>query len=544
MPKTLTRAHRASAVAARPIPRADEGIVVAIVAVTGHEDSVRDIIQPGAFAHTLRNRRPKVCWMHDWNKPLGRVLHIEELLPGDKRLPTRLPDGKAWPKEAGAVVATMQFNLQTERGREYFQHAKAWAINGEAAFSIGYKVVEGMASKRSDGVRLIYRLDLFEVSLVLFGAHPMALALEVKGAHFPAIEHKHTGQLMTMSAAAAAVHEAKSLPKTQKCAKCSDMATKRIIHADGRAYQPTCDKHEHDVKGGLDEVVGVRPIEGKAAAAAVLEAKTMPPKTERKSMPRIRGSYEEWRALLNDALESLLTPKDEGGERSRYLCLDATFPDYVIATVTEFGSEVGQSWKVPYSFTGDAVTLGQAKEVELSVVVDGVEKAPKVEEGDAVRLRFIDPATASIDEATKFVHSAPEREGKSAGDGIEAAVLDLLDALIVKGYNVAGAVAGGTDSMWDEDDDMPSEHDHYTGQRKGGEDVVADADVDDEDDDEWDDDDVDDAYEAKGYEAWEDDRAIEEDDAEQKGDEDPEADEQITLDPMEVKATLDALRAA
>src|SRR3954463_15508883 len=101
---------------------------------------------------------PKVAWMQHWKGPVGRGLHIEELKPGNKRLPKVLPDGRAWPAEAGAVIATMQFHLGTQRGREMFEHAREWAKSGEAAFSIGYKVTPGMSSKRADGVRLIYAL--------------------------------------------------------------------------------------------------------------------------------------------------------------------------------------------------------------------------------------------------------------------------------------------------------------------------------------------------------------------------------------------------
>lgn len=159
-----------------------KGIATVIAAVTGVEDSVRDVIVPGAFAATLKRLRPKFCSMHDWKAPLGRVLSVVELAPGDKRLPKTLPDGRPWPKEGGAVIAVLQFHLNTVAGREAFEHCRQWHINGEAAFSIGYRVPDGMSSKRGDGVRMIYALDLYEVSLVLHGAHNMALALEVKSA--------------------------------------------------------------------------------------------------------------------------------------------------------------------------------------------------------------------------------------------------------------------------------------------------------------------------------------------------------------------------
>ena len=158
------------------------GIATVIAAVTGVQDEVMDVIAPGAFTATLSKRRPKACFAHDWAKPVGRVLSAIELRPGDKRLPKTLPDGRPWPEEGGALIAVIQFHLNTALGREMFEHCRQWHINGEAAFSIGYRVPEGMSTKRPDGVRMIYALDLFEISLVLHGAHTMALALEVKSA--------------------------------------------------------------------------------------------------------------------------------------------------------------------------------------------------------------------------------------------------------------------------------------------------------------------------------------------------------------------------
>src|SRR6478752_2553609 len=111
------------------------GIVTAIAAVTGVKDEVDDIIVPGGFTATLKKRRPKVCSGHDWQKPIGRVLTVVELKPGDKRLPATLPDGRPWPEEGGALIAVMQFHLNTIAGREAFEHCRQWHINGEAAFS-------------------------------------------------------------------------------------------------------------------------------------------------------------------------------------------------------------------------------------------------------------------------------------------------------------------------------------------------------------------------------------------------------------------------
>ncbi|MFF9192657.1 2'-5' RNA ligase family protein [Streptomyces rochei] len=173
-------------------PPRRHGTVRAIFAVTGVVDEVNDLILPGAFARTLATRRVKSVFHHEWKDPVGVVLEIEEWKPGDPRFAT-IPDGAVWPKEAGALVATVQFNMRTQRGRDVYEQVRQWHEHGEAQFSIGYKVPPGAASKRHDGVRIIHSLDLYEVSPVLHGAHPMTRSLEVKSApHAEGVEHKAT----------------------------------------------------------------------------------------------------------------------------------------------------------------------------------------------------------------------------------------------------------------------------------------------------------------------------------------------------------------
>jgi 2'-5' RNA ligase/phage head maturation protease/uncharacterized small protein (DUF1192 family) len=174
-------------------PSIRHGTVRAIFAVTGVVDEVSDLILPGAFARTLATRRVKSVFHHEWKDPIGVVLEVEEWKPGDPRFAS-IPGGAVWPKEAGALVATVQFNLRTQRGRDVYEQVKQWHEHGEAQFSIGYKVPPGGASKRHDGVRIIHSLDLYEVSPVLHGAHPMTRSLEVKAAAQTGegVEHKAT----------------------------------------------------------------------------------------------------------------------------------------------------------------------------------------------------------------------------------------------------------------------------------------------------------------------------------------------------------------
>ena len=150
----------------------DDPMVFNIIgSVTGVRDEVNDIIEPGAYAETLTKRIPKVIKDHQWSDRLGRVLHIEEYLPGDARLPQVTAQGKVWPREAGALVAKVKL-FQSAAGREA---AERWREYGsEQQYSIGYVVPPGKASKGKDGVRHIKSLDLFEISDVLWGAMPLA----------------------------------------------------------------------------------------------------------------------------------------------------------------------------------------------------------------------------------------------------------------------------------------------------------------------------------------------------------------------------------
>lgn len=159
-----------------------EGIVTAIVSVTGVVDDVQDLIEPGAYTKTLTKRRPKVIRHHTWSEQVGRVLSIRELKPGDAGLPTQTKDGAPWPKDAGALIADLQYNLATEKGRQAFEDVRFYAESKEAEFSVGYQVPPGGATRRPDGVRRIREMDLYEISDVLFGAAPLSMALSVKTA--------------------------------------------------------------------------------------------------------------------------------------------------------------------------------------------------------------------------------------------------------------------------------------------------------------------------------------------------------------------------
>lgn len=152
-----------------------EGIVDAYVAVTGVRDDVGDIIEPGAFVDTLKKLRPKMCLGHDWNRPIGEPVEIEELLPGDPRLPATTHDGQPWPREAGALWTRSRYMLGTQDGRDAYEHAKFYGPR--TAYSIGYvpdKTKVRFTSEKGLRTRRLPKLDLYEYGPVLHGAHPLA----------------------------------------------------------------------------------------------------------------------------------------------------------------------------------------------------------------------------------------------------------------------------------------------------------------------------------------------------------------------------------
>lgn len=156
-----------------------EGMIEAIVSVTNVKDNVNDIILPGAFTKSLQKRTPKGVWHHSWTDPIAKTHEIKELLPGDPLLPDHLPDGKPWPKDAGALYVKMEFNLNTDKGKNAYEDVKFFADSQE--WSIGYKVPEKKAMRRR-GVRMIEELELYEYSPVLFGAMSSARTTTVKDA--------------------------------------------------------------------------------------------------------------------------------------------------------------------------------------------------------------------------------------------------------------------------------------------------------------------------------------------------------------------------
>jgi len=149
-----------------------KGIVECFVAAIGNKDSVGDIIVPGAFDGSLKRRKPRVVWGHNWNEPIGKVLDIYEVPPKDRRLPQKMFDAGV-----GGLFAKVQFNLNAERGKEAF--ANVAFFGQEQEWSIGYKTIDADYDPTHQA-NVLKEVELYEVSPVLHGANQLTGTLSVK----------------------------------------------------------------------------------------------------------------------------------------------------------------------------------------------------------------------------------------------------------------------------------------------------------------------------------------------------------------------------
>lgn len=125
-------------------------------AVFGNIDQARDIIEPGAFRDSLKERMPKLLWQHDSRQPIGIWTAVQETKQG--------------------LAVTGELLLDLQQGQEAHALLKARALDG---LSIGFKVVDSEINEKT-GIRHIKAVDLWEVSIVTFPANERARVGRVK----------------------------------------------------------------------------------------------------------------------------------------------------------------------------------------------------------------------------------------------------------------------------------------------------------------------------------------------------------------------------
>jgi uncharacterized protein len=122
-------------------------------------DLGRDVVKKGAFAACLKKRGAdaiKMLWQHDPAEPIGVWLAIEEDTIGLK--------------------VRGRLNLAVARARETLSLMREGAVDG---LSIGFRA-ERATQDRKTGLRLLQRLELWEISIVTFPMLPQARVTAVK----------------------------------------------------------------------------------------------------------------------------------------------------------------------------------------------------------------------------------------------------------------------------------------------------------------------------------------------------------------------------
>jgi len=133
------------------------GIVKGYASVFGNVDSDGDIITKGAYQKTIKENgyRVKYLYQHDMDKPLGKMVHLEEDQNG-LMFEAKIP--------------------KTQLGKDVIELMKAGVITEN---SVGILPIQKQMNE--NGYREINEVKLFEVSAVTLAANDAALILDVKG---------------------------------------------------------------------------------------------------------------------------------------------------------------------------------------------------------------------------------------------------------------------------------------------------------------------------------------------------------------------------
>ena len=143
----------------------DAGVIEGYGSTFGGEpDSYGDVVLPGAFAESLvKHKRagtmPLMLWGHQSGElPIGDWVDMAE-------------DGKGlWLKG--------QLDLEDPMGQRVHKALKRKSVR---SLSIGYETIEAKNDPKRPGVRLLEKMDLWEVSPVNFPANRRASITGVKG---------------------------------------------------------------------------------------------------------------------------------------------------------------------------------------------------------------------------------------------------------------------------------------------------------------------------------------------------------------------------
>ena len=141
-----------------------DGTVEGYASLFGEVDQARDMVMPGAFTQTLKQRglrKIPMLFQHDPSEPVGIWLELREDFRG------------LWAR--GRLIP------EVARGRELMALVQQGAIDG---LSIGYRTVRGRIDPQTR-IRKLYQVDLWEISIVTFPLLAGARVRAVKQSRHP-----------------------------------------------------------------------------------------------------------------------------------------------------------------------------------------------------------------------------------------------------------------------------------------------------------------------------------------------------------------------
>lgn len=141
----------------------DSGIIEGYSAVFNNIDFGDDIIEPGAFKKTIKEKKGKwpVLWQHDPSVRIGINLEATE-------------------DDYGLKIRE-QLNLESPKGKEEIAFAKMSLEHGlPFGMSIGYRTIKATPDKERPSVRRLQELKMWEHSHVTFPMNDKTLITAAK----------------------------------------------------------------------------------------------------------------------------------------------------------------------------------------------------------------------------------------------------------------------------------------------------------------------------------------------------------------------------
>ena len=312
-------------------------------------DSYGDVIAPGAFAASLAERQTKLLFEHAM--PIGKQLELRE---DERGLFGR------W-----AII-------DTTAGTDAYKLARGGVLD---SLSIGYQTEE--SEYRDDGVRVLKRVALFEVSAVAIPANPYAVITDVKDQRAV----WSSGYVSNLPDSAFAL----IMPggKKDDSGKTTPRSLRKLPHHDssGSVDMP----HLRNALSRAPQMTGVSDSQRSRAVGHLNKHMAAAQRAAHRLVPSRKdadwdddegistfaeGSYEQLAEDLEEAYEAVAISSGQMG----YVEVVATFPDRFVAVIVLLDADGDPNpvdaedpvyWQVPYTVASDGtITLGQASQVE------------------------------------------------------------------------------------------------------------------------------------------------------------------------------------